>query len=124
MKTISELNALISQLVGLVIDNPDIGECYYGRCEADYEETWATNCVSYEEDGWYIEISFRCCGEWDKFSGDYLTPASCSLLKAWGEITDIQASHYDEENNEETVFSDNDLADIWAALSDALEQIC
>lgn len=123
MKTASDLNNLIPQLTDLVLDNPEIGECYYGRCEDDYDETLADNYVCYEEDGWCIEISFKCCGEWDNDPGDYWTPPSSGLRRAWGEVTEITAYHYDEETDEETEFSNDDLNELWNALDKALEKL-
>lgn len=123
MKTIADLNALIPSLIDLVLDNPEIGESYWeqdedgwGKC-SDYE----SNYVCYEEDGWCIEISFRCCGDWSHDDGDYWTPASSSLNGAYGEVTEITAYHYDEESGEESEFSDDDLNEMWSALDKALE---
>ncbi|MCM1142291.1 MAG: hypothetical protein NC453_27285, partial [Muribaculum sp.] len=77
MKTIDDLKALFPTLIELVANNDhEIGDSYieqdedgWGRCN-DYND----NYVSYEEDGWCIEISYRCCGEWDNDPGDYWTP--------------------------------------------------
>lgn len=125
MKTIADLNALIPQLITLVLDDPEIGESYYepdedgcGRCDNS-----ANNCAYYDEDGWSIEISFACCGEWDNDPGDYWTPPTRDLLKAWGEVTGISAYHYDEDTDEETEFSDEDVKELWSALDKALESI-
>lgn len=125
MKTIEDLNSLIPDLIDLVLDDPQIGDSYmdqdedgWGRCN-DYED----NYVTYEEDGWFIEISFRCCGEWDNDPGDYWTPPSCELRRAWGEVTEITASHEDEETEEYTEFSDDDLKEMWNQIDKALEDL-
>lgn len=126
MKTISDLNALIPTLVEQLSNNDhEIGESYYeqdedgwGRCDDS-----TTNYFSYEEDGWLIEVTYECCGEWSNDPGDYWTPSSCDLRKAWGEITEITASHYDEDTDEETKFSDDDVKDLWIALAKVLENI-
>lgn len=68
MKTIADLNALIPTLVELIRNNDhEIGESYYeqdedgwGRCDDS-----TTNYLCYEEDGWLIEVTYECCGEWD-----------------------------------------------------------
>lgn len=73
MKTISDLNALIPTLVDLLSSNDhEIGESYYeqdedgwGRCDDS-----TTNYFCYEEDGWLIEVTYECCGEWDNDPGD------------------------------------------------------
>lgn len=123
MKTVSDLNALIPQIIGHVLDNPEIGSCYYGKSEEDYEETYATNNICYDENGWCIEVSYRCCGEWRSDRGDYLTPPSSELLRAWGEVIDITAYHYDESADEETEFCDDQLNQLWDAINNALESI-
>ena len=48
MKTIADLNALIPELIDLVIDNAIIGD------EEDHPDT---NLV-YDEDGWFIDIIY------------------------------------------------------------------
>lgn len=121
MKTISDLNALIPQLVALSVKSPEIGECFRGR--DDYEENMAENFVCYDEDGWCIEISYLCCGEWDEDRGDYFTPPSCKLRRTWGEVTDITAIHYDEKTEEEIKFSGEDLKEIRTAIEKALEHL-
>lgn len=126
MKTISDLNALIPTLVDLLArQDHEIGESYYeqdedgwGRCDDS-----TTNYFYYEEDGWLIEVTYECCGEWDNDPGDYWTPPSCDLRKAWGEITEITASHYDEDTEEETEFSKDDLKELLSALDKVLEDI-
>lgn len=123
MKTTSDLNALIPELVALATKNPEIGECYRGRCEDDYEEEMADNFVCYDEDGWCIEISYQCCGIWDKDRGDYFTPPSCELRRSWGVVTDIFAMHYDEETDEEIKFSGDELKELRVAIENALEHL-
>lgn len=126
MKTKSDLNALIPTLVKqLSSTDHEIGESYYeqdedgwGRCDDA-----TTNYFCYEEDGWFIEVTYECCGEWDNDPGDYWTPPSCDLRKAWGEVTEITASHYDKDTDEETEFSEDDVKELWSALDKVLEDI-
>ena len=126
MKTIDDLKALFPTLIELVANNDhEIGESYmeqdedgWGRCN-DYTD----NYVSYEEDGWCIEISYQCCGDWDIDNGDYWTPPSCDLRKAWGEVTEITDYHYDDETGDESEFSDDDLKDLYKELDKVLEDI-
>lgn len=126
MKTIADLNALIPTLVDLIRNNDhEIGDTYWdqdedgwGRC-SDYE----SNCITYEEDGWFIEITYKCSGEWDNDPGDYWTPPCYDLIKAWGEVEEITASHYDEDTEEEVEFTDDDLNELWKALDKELEDI-
>lgn len=126
MKTKAYLDALIPTLVALLTSQDhEIGDSYY---EQD-EDGWgvchesATNYFCYEEDGWLIEVTYECCGEWDNDPGDYWTPPSSDLRKAWGEVTEISAYHYDEETDEETEFEEDDLKDLWSALDKELEDI-
>lgn len=126
MKTKSDLNVLIPDLVELVRNNNH----EIGGCEYDCDENGACRCddpienyVCYEQGGWTIEVIYGCCGEWDNDPGDYWTPPSCDLRKAWGEVTEITASHYDEDTDEETEFSEDDVKEIWSALDKVLEDI-
>lgn len=126
MKTKADIDALIPTLVELLrINDHEIGESYYeqdedgwGRCDDS-----TTNYFCYEEDGWLIEITYECCGEWSNDPGDYWTPPSCDLRRAWGEVTEINAYHYDDDTDEESEFEDNDLNDLWNALDKELENI-
>lgn len=126
MKSKSDLNALIPTLVGqLLKKGHEIGESYFeqdedgwGRCDDS-----TTNYFCYEEDGWFIEVTYECCGEWDNDPGDYWTPPSSNLRKAWGEVTEITASHYDEDTDEESEFSEEDLCELWEELNKSLEHI-
>lgn len=123
MKTISDLNSLTPQLIDLVIADPEIGECNYYRCEDDSYENWVDNYVCYEEDGWCIEIWYKCCGVCDNTHGDYWSAPGGNLLRAWGKVTDIIASHYDEETDDETEFSEDELNELWNALDKAMKEI-
>lgn len=126
MKTLEDLKKLIPTIVEQISGaDHEIGECYpeqdedgWGMC-SDYE----TNYYSYEEDGWLIEVTYECCGEWDNDPGDYWTPPSCDLRKAWGEVTEITATHYDEDTDEETEFERKDLKELWEAIDEALKNI-
>lgn len=121
MKTTSDLNALIPQLVALMLDNPKIGEHFQDG--NDYDETWSENYVSYDDDGWCVEVSFQCCGVWDYDRGDWATPPSWTLQHAWGEVTDLTASHYDETTDEETVFDGADLDELRSALDRSIKTV-
>ena len=123
MKTIDDLKTLLPELKKRVLDNPEIGSILYGSCEDDYDEYWADNYVCYDEDGWCIEISYKCIGDWDGDPGDYWTAPSSDLRRAWGEVIEITASHYDEDTDEETEFSDDDLNELWSALDEVLKNI-
>lgn len=126
MKTLKDLKKLIPIIVDQISGTDhEIGESYFeqdedgwGRC-SDY----TTNYFTYEEDGWLIEVTYQCCGEWDNDPGDYWTPPSCELRKAWGEVTEISASHYDDDTDEETEFEEKDLSELWNAIDEALEDI-
>ena len=126
MKTIEDLNALIPSIIDEFRgQDHEIGESYFeqdedgwGRCENK-----ASNYFCYEKDGWLIEVSYDCCGDWDCDPGDYWTPPSYDLLKAWGEVTGITAYHYDEDTDEETEFSKDDLNELWSALDEELKDI-
>lgn len=121
MKTISDLKALVPRLTALMLDNPEIGERFQDG--SDYNETTADNYVSYDDDGWCVEVSFQCCGVWDYDRGDWATPPSWTLQRAWGEVTDLTASHYDETTDEETLFVGKDLNEIWRALDRSIETL-
>ncbi len=126
MKTIVDLNALIPTLVELLHNNDhEIGESYYeqdedgwGRCDEP-----ATNYLCYDDDGWLIEITYECCAETYNDPGDYWTPPSHDLKGAWGKVTEILASNTDEETDEESEFSDDDLKELWGALDEELKDI-
>lgn len=126
MKTIEDLKKLIPTIVEQIKNsNHEIGECYPEQDEdgwsmcSDYED----NYYIYEEDGWFIEVYYRCCGEWNCDYGDYWTPPSSNLRKAWGEVTEISATHYNDDTDEDTEFSEDDLAELRKAINKVLEDI-
>lgn len=126
MKTKSGLNALIPILVEQLSNNDhEIGESYYDQDEDGWGicyDTYSNNFI-YEEDGWSIVVTYECCGEWSNDPGDYLTPPSSDLKRAWGEVKEITASHYDDDTDEESEFSKEDLNELWTALDKTLERI-
>ena len=125
-KTKADLNALIPLLVELLHNNDhDIGESYLDRDTDGWGRfnDYTVNSLCYEEDGWCIEITYKCCGEWERDSGDYWTPPSCELVKAWGEVTELSAVYYDEETEEGKEFSVNDLKKLRTALNKELKNI-
>lgn len=126
MKTIADLNALIPTLVDLLRKNGhEIGESYYDQDEDGWGlcDDSTTNYLCYEEDGWLIDVTYECCGEWDNDPGDYWTPPNCDLRRAWGEVTEITVSHYDEITDEESEFSKEDVNKLWEALDEELKDI-
>lgn len=108
MKTIADLNAIIPTISeALVANNHEIGE---------------TNEFIYDEDGWYVEITYSTDGEYYNEDGDYYAPSCYELKRAWGEVIDLGASYSDEDGNE-VEFSDSDLETLWSALDKALKDI-
>lgn len=84
---------------------------------SDWEgDEYETNYFCYDEDGWDIEIGYECCGKWDIDPGDYWTPPTNDLVSTWGRVIDLTVSHYDEETDEETEFSADDLSGLRSEL--------
>lgn len=126
MKTLEDLKKLIPTIVEQIKDSDhEIGECYPERDEDGWGmcSDYVPNYFTYEEDGWMVEVSYQCCGEWDCDGGDYDTPPSSYLRKAWGEVTEIAVYHYDDDTDEETEFSEDDLDELWKAIDKELEDI-
>lgn len=103
----------------------EIGDSYFecgddgwSRCN-DYVD----NIFKYENEGWYIEVLYRCCGEWRETPGDYWTPGDVELVKAWGEVEDVWATYTDESTGEELEFCMDDLPDLLNALNESLRNI-
>lgn len=111
MKTIADLNALIPQLIEIVLDAPEVGE----------NGAFAQNCAIYEEDGWIIEVSYKCTGTWDNDPGDYFTPPCHELIESTGIVTEVCASHYDDDEDVETTFTISDTKDLRNAIDEALK---
>lgn len=126
MKTLEDLKNLFPILVDYVRENDHrIGSCYYEQDEdgwglcCDYEN----NYVCYEEDGWYIEISYKCAGTWCEDGDGYWTPRETYLKSASGGVEEITATHYDEETGEETEFDDDDLDELYRRINKELENL-
>ena len=126
MKTIEDLKALLPTLLDLFSqEEHKIGETYWDKDEDGWGkfEDYGDNCFLYEEDGWSIEVNYRCCGEFHSDPGDYWNPPCYDLIRGWGEVTEITAYHYDEETDEESEFSDEDLKVLWNAFDEELSDI-
>lgn len=123
MKTITDLNALTSELIDMVLENPEIGTTYYGQSECDYDQEWCDNYVCYEKDGWCIDIEYKCTGEYEESGDGYETPRTSLLVSAYGEVTAISATHNDEVTGETTEFNDEELQALRDAINEALECI-
>lgn len=126
MKSIEDLKKLIPTIVEQITrEDHNVGKCHYEKDEdgwnpcSDYE----TNYFTFEKDGWLIEATYECCGEWEIEHGDYWTPPSSELTKAWGSVTELSAIHCDESTGEETEFESDDLIELWDAMDNALENI-
>lgn len=108
----------------MVLDEPEIGSSYYERdedgfgCRCDEPEH---NSILYEEDGWYIEVSYDVSGEWIYDPGDYFSPPSRAIIGRWGEVTEIVAWFTDEETGEEYEFTGDELAEMESRINKALE---
>ena len=126
MKTTADLNSLIPTLVEMLRYNEHaIGESFIEQDEDGYgrSENPESNYLAYEEDGWLIEINYECSGEYASDSGDSWTPSYCELMRAWGSVTSIIATHYDSETDEDTEFSEEDVKGLWSALDEELKNI-
>lgn len=121
MATISDLNALAPKLAAMMLDHPNIGECVPD--DDGMAEIWADNFAHYNEGGWCVDVAYRCCGDWTEDRGDRLTVPGRSLKCAWGEVTDIAAYHYDEVNDEETVFDGVSLNELWETLDRSIKTL-
>ena len=123
MKTEKDLNELIPQLISMILDNPEIGDSYSEDGDGGYEEEWAENYANYYQDGWNIEVNYRCIGKWDCDPGPSYCPSNLNRLGATGEVTGIFASYLDEDTDEYKEFSDEEIDTLWRALDKSLEKI-
>lgn len=126
MKTIADLNSLTSTLEELLRNaNHKIGATYDEQDEDGWgkAEDWDYNYLLFKEGGWFIDIEYECNGVYAYEQGDYDTPPCDDLLRARGRITNINATHYDEDTDDATEFSDEDLKDLVKALDKVLEDI-
>lgn len=123
MKTTADLNALIPQLIDRVLDGPAIGDSFRDWDGDSYctGYNYEDNCVCYEEDGWFIEISYRCAGDWCEDGDGYYTPRSSYCGRAHGEVEDIVATYCDPETEDEIEFTDDDLDEMYDQINKALE---
>ena len=87
------------------------------------EDEYKDNHFTYDKDGWNIEIEYRCCGKWYNDLGDYWNPPCSDLVSAWGDVTDISASYYDEDSDDDIVFSSEDLKELRSRLHETLKNI-
>ena len=118
MKTTNDFKDILPTLINL-FSNEDhqIGVSEYGHDE--YE----SNNFIYEEDGWYVEVNYECCGEYVNEAGDYWTPPCFELIRGWGRVSEITVIHTDDETGEETEFCDEEMQEIIAIFDEELRDI-
>lgn len=118
MKTLEDLNDLIPTLCRLVRDNRHNIGYIHPDCN---EDGWYTNeeseqnYLTYDEDGWYIEIDYECAGDFDWDSKTF--------WEAHGEVTAIRPSWQDREAGEEVYFEEDEIGELWGALDEELKDI-
>lgn len=118
MKTIEDLKKIIPEILRIIstrkhnigISYPELNEDGCG-----FTSEYGSNSISYDEDGWQIEIGYKCSGYLDEATGEYKS--------VFGEVTEIFVSHYDEDTDEETEFSEEDCYDLGVAIDRALENL-
>lgn len=112
-KTKADLDALIPAICALMEEaTPEYGESYWYMDEDgrySQSDDYAYNGIAYEEDGWLIEVGYRCCASYDDEG---------NTKDQWGELTDINASWYDDDTDELTEFSEEETEDLWKALEE------
>lgn len=126
MKTTEDLLKLIPAIVDLVETNDhEIGETSFEQSEDGWGLgiSYMENHVRYEKDGWMIDVYYKCTGEWEEDGGDFWTPSSCELKNATGEVTEIEASHFDDETKEDSEFTEDDFTELRKAINDVLKNI-
>lgn len=116
MKTVHDLNALIPAIVK-EFESMDFEIGDY------YEEGYKTNFFYYEEDGWEITIEFQCTGYFARDDRDYWTCGAYEIVKAWGDVVEINGHHLDEETDEESDFDAPDFKEIEKAVNEVLKDI-
>lgn len=127
MKTKHDLDALTDDIVADISRQPhDIGYSGYETDEdgnGGYVERYADNSYTYERDGWTVGVEYECCGTYSDFTGDRWTPSTQGLSDAWGRVTELWASHSDPTEDDERVFTDEELADMRTAIDNALRNL-
>lgn len=126
MKTIEDLKALLPTLLELFSqEDHEIGESYweYDEDGRGRHNDYMPNCFIYDEDGWYVEVHYECCGVYHDDPGDYWTPPCEDLIRAWGKVSEINAYYYEEDTDEETEFSKEELKGFFAPFNKELEDI-
>lgn len=112
----------LKDLIPIVTDLVRKSEHKIGVSEYDCDE-YKDNSFIYDKDGWYIEIEYRCCGKWYNDLGDYWNPPCTDLICAWGDVTNLEATYYDEIADNEVDFSADDLCELRSRVNEVLKNI-
>lgn len=112
----------LKDLVPVVAELVRKSEHEIGVSEYDCDE-YKDNSFVYDKDGWHIEIEYRCCGKWYNDLGDYWNPPCTDLIYAWGEVTNLEANYYDEEEGIDIDFTANDLCELRSGVNESLKNI-
>lgn len=81
--------------------------------------------VLYEEDDWYINVSFEIIAQIGYSLDDgYWTPCDKYCYKAEGSIEEVNASYYDEETNTDICPTAEEISDLTKYLQNKLDDYC
>lgn len=112
------LNAIIPTVADLIRKS----DHKIGISEYD-EDQYEDNHFIYDQDGWNIEIDYRCCGKWYNDLGDYWNPPCTDLIRAWGNVSNMSVSYYDENTDDEIDFSSDELKEFHSEINKVLRSI-
>lgn len=122
MKTTADLNALIPIICELIANNDhEIGSKGIDRIERIEFYEPESNIVTYEEDGWLIEVLYKCTGEHHHSLASYYQPEEYYIRNIDAKLIEITASY---ENAGETIdFTEGDLKTMCEAVQKELDEI-
>lgn len=76
----------------------------------------------YEDHGYIIEGSGIVGGNWYDAGDGYWTPRECYLTNGWGKVNVLTITHFDEETEEESEFSEEVIQNISERLENQLSR--
>lgn len=110
----------LETIIAIIVPELSKREHQVGYSYYEDGDEYKTNFFCYEENGWFVDLSYDLCGKWVVEKQTYWTPGDEYISKVWGNISGLDISYENEETGESYEYSEDELEEFKEKL---LEEI-